>query len=110
MMYFFLWVESKYEKEQSVSGNVPNVISRLCVHVTGFCPEYSILAGRVQENYDVDCKKFKSPCPSFFMSTDAYKREHIHVDILYKAIPTKTNHTLENAKRSQTRWEREVVF
>lgn len=76
------------EKDENVNAIFPNAIIWLYVYSTGFCPEYSTRAEGVQENFDIDCKKFQSSCPITFMSTEAYKCKHIHVDTMLEVIPT----------------------
>ncbi|XP_062581685.1 uncharacterized protein LOC134243452 [Saccostrea cucullata] len=39
----------------------------------GFCVDYDITLAKVTENYDLKCSNFTKPCPTRYISTDAYK-------------------------------------
>ncbi|XP_056014868.1 uncharacterized protein LOC125677558 [Ostrea edulis] len=62
----------------------------------GFCPEYSTRAEGVQENFDIDCKKFQSSCPITFMSTEAYKYQECYTMINRRTTQSATEKPLKS--------------
>ncbi|XP_048727972.2 uncharacterized protein LOC125645962 isoform X2 [Ostrea edulis] len=42
-------------------------------YIQAYCVDYNTVSERITENYDASCASFTPPCPSRYISTDAYK-------------------------------------
>ncbi|XP_056013980.1 uncharacterized protein LOC125674267 isoform X2 [Ostrea edulis] len=41
--------------------------------ILGFCAEFNFQGAMIQDNYDADCTKHETPCPTSYDSAEAYK-------------------------------------
>ncbi|XP_056016810.1 uncharacterized protein LOC130053510 [Ostrea edulis] len=41
-------------------------------YILGFCTEFNVIGGRIQDHYSAECSTFNPPCPGRYISTDAY--------------------------------------
>ncbi|XP_062594952.1 uncharacterized protein LOC134256312 [Saccostrea cucullata] len=58
-----------------VMNELQNKLLEVCAptrYILGYCPEFNVKGGIIQDHYSLDCSKFEPPCKTRYISTDAY--------------------------------------
>ncbi|XP_062609420.1 uncharacterized protein LOC134271191 [Saccostrea cucullata] len=57
-------------------------------YMQSFCVDFDTELARITENYKANCSLFKPPCPSRYISTDAYKYQNCYDIVKYRTTVT----------------------
>ncbi|XP_062587058.1 uncharacterized protein LOC134248678 [Saccostrea cucullata] len=68
--------EKEYFRYHCVRNAFMNRTLEVCAPIwysSGFCIEFNKGGERIQDNYEITCTHFATPCPTTYVSTDIYK-------------------------------------
>lgn len=82
-------------KYHCVTDELQSTFVEVCakeIFIVGFCTEYNTYGMVIQESHHSTCNKVDPPCPSRYLSTDAYKYQGC-----YNGVKTRNSRSLESS-------------